>query len=229
MLGVIGDGTTSQSESIPGGPAVPGPSWTHQFVFPAAVIGPAHLVAACSDPSTGTQPFAFNPLAIDVQTDRRLLVVPASSASPGSTLAITSQGPGCDQISTVEIELQRSSTAVQVAPTIAGDQQTQWRASIVLPSDLRPGPYTVIALMFDMVAVDGAERAVDVLVGGLDPDLISASSAMALVGRLDRMERRLAGAKMVLAGRVADSQVWKHPRGSFRRALAGWPGRHLGG
>ena len=72
--------------------------------------------------------------------------------------------------------------------------------------------------MFGTVLAD-AERAVDALVVGLDPDTITASCAMELVGRLDRMERRLAGAKMMLAGRVADSQTWKH-RGD--RSAAHW-------
>jgi hypothetical protein len=74
--------------------------------------------------------------------------------------------------------------------------------------------------MFDAAAVVTiAEEAVDALVAGLDPDLITASSAMDLVGRVDRMERRLAGLKMMLAGRVADSQVWRH-RGD--RSAAHW-------
>jgi Domain of unknown function (DUF222) len=67
--------------------------------------------------------------------------------------------------------------------------------------------------------VNEAEDAVDALVQGLDAALVTASSAMELVGRLDRMERRLAGVKMVLAGRVAESQVWKH-RGD--RSAAHW-------
>ncbi len=72
--------------------------------------------------------------------------------------------------------------------------------------------------MFEAVLAD-LERAVDAVVVGLDPDLITASHAMELVGRVDRMERRLAGLKMVLAGRVADSQVWTH-RGD--RSAAHW-------
>ena len=68
-------------------------------------------------------------------------------------------------------------------------------------------------------ALAGLEEAVDALVLGCDPDAVTASAAMALVGRLDRMERRLGGLKLVLAGRVADSQVWKH-RGD--RSAAHW-------
>ena len=73
--------------------------------------------------------------------------------------------------------------------------------------------------MFFAAVLADAERAVDAVVLGLDPDTMTASSAMDLVGRLDRLERKLAGAKMVLAGRVADSQAWKH-RGD--RSAAHW-------
>ena len=69
------------------------------------------------------------------------------------------------------------------------------------------------------MAVTDAEVAVDALVVGLDPARVTASSAMVLVGRIDQLERKLAGAKMMLAGRVADSQTWKH-RGD--RSAAHW-------
>ena len=72
--------------------------------------------------------------------------------------------------------------------------------------------------MFEAVLAD-LERAVDAVVVGCDPDLVTASCAMELVGRIDRLERRLAGLKMGLAGRVAESQVWKH-RGD--RSAAHW-------
>ncbi len=145
MLGVISDSPAVPDESIFGGPAVTGPKWTYEFAFPAAVVGPAHLIGSCEDPSTGTQPFAFNPLAIDIQTNRRLAVLPTSNAAPGSTLVITSHGPGCDQTSSVEISLHLASTWVYPTPTITGDQQSQWRATLTLPSDLQPGSYTLTA------------------------------------------------------------------------------------
>ncbi len=63
--------------------------------------------------------------------------------------------------------------------------------------------------MFEAVLAD-LERAVDAVVVGCDPTLVTASCAMELVGRVDRLERRLGGLNMVLAGWVADSQVWKH-------------------
>ena len=46
--------------------------------------------------------------------------------------------------------------------------------------------------VFEAVLAD-LERAVDAVVVGCDPELITASSAMELVGRIDRLERRLAG------------------------------------
>ena len=84
--------------------------------------------------------------------------------------------------------------------------------------------------MFDTAAVvDDAEQAVNTLAVGLDPDLVTASTAMALVARIDRMERQLSGVKTLLAGRVADSQVWKH-RGDRSAAhwLAGQAGTSVG-
>ena len=84
--------------------------------------------------------------------------------------------------------------------------------------------------MFEVAAaVALVGEAVDALAQGLDPDLITASEAMALVAQLEPIERQLAGAKMVLAGRVAESQVWKH-RGDRSAAhwLAGQCGTSVG-
>ena len=84
--------------------------------------------------------------------------------------------------------------------------------------------------MFEVAAaVALVGEAVDALARGLDPDLITASDAMALVAQLEPIERQLAGAKMVLAGRVAESQVWKH-RGDRSAAhwLAGQSGTAVG-
>jgi hypothetical protein len=69
------------------------------------------------------------------------------------------------------------------------------------------------------------EQAVDALVVGCDPDLVTASAAMGLVPRIDRLERKLAGLKMVLAGRVADSQTWRH---GGDRSAAHWLAKQSG-
>jgi Domain of unknown function (DUF222) len=82
--------------------------------------------------------------------------------------------------------------------------------------------------VFEAVLAD-LERAVDAVVVGCDPERITASCALELVGRVDRLERRLGGLKMILAGRVAESQVWKH-RGDRSAAhwLAGQAGTTVG-
>src|SRR5579862_5916938 len=75
-------------------------------------------------------------------------------------------------------------------------------------------------VMFDLAtAVVEVERATDALARGLEPDELLASQAMSLVKRLAKAERQLAGAKMRLAGRVAETPVWQH-RG--HRSAAHW-------
>jgi hypothetical protein len=63
------------------------------------------------------------------------------------------------------------------------------------------------------------ERATDALARGLEPDEVLASHAMSLVKRLAKAERQLAGAKMRLAGRVAETPVWQH---QGHRSAAHW-------
>jgi Domain of unknown function (DUF222) len=75
-------------------------------------------------------------------------------------------------------------------------------------------------IMFDLAtAVAEVERATDALARGLEPDEVLASDAMSLVKRLAKAERQLAGVKMRLAGRVAETPVWQH-RG--HRSAAHW-------
>jgi hypothetical protein len=74
--------------------------------------------------------------------------------------------------------------------------------------------------MFDLAAaVAEVERATDALARGLEPDEVLASRAMALVKRMAKAERQLAGAKMRLAGRVAETPVWQH---QGHRSAAHW-------
>ncbi len=65
--------------------------------------------------------------------------------------------------------------------------------------------------MFDTAAaVAEVEQAIDRLSRGLEPETIPASAAMGLVRTVAHAERQLGGVKMRLAGRVAETPVWKH-------------------
>jgi hypothetical protein len=84
--------------------------------------------------------------------------------------------------------------------------------------------------MFDLAAtISQVTEAADTLARGLDPATVTASDAMTLVARVDKAERQLAAVKMLLAGRVAESQTWKH-RGDRSAAhwLAGQAGTSVG-
>ncbi len=84
--------------------------------------------------------------------------------------------------------------------------------------------------MFDLAtAITRVSEATDALARGVDPATVTASDAMALVAQVDKAERQLTAVKMMLAGRVAESQIWKH-RGDRSAAhwLAGQVGTSVG-
>jgi hypothetical protein len=65
--------------------------------------------------------------------------------------------------------------------------------------------------MFDLAAaVAEMEQAIDRVARGLEPEIVTASAAMGLLKTVAKSERQLAGVKMRLAGRVAETPVWQH-------------------
>ncbi len=54
------------------------------------------------------------------------------------------------------------------------------------------------------------EQAIDRVARGLEPEVVTASAAMGLLKTVAKSERQLAGVKMRLAGRVAETPVWQH-------------------
>jgi hypothetical protein len=63
------------------------------------------------------------------------------------------------------------------------------------------------------------EQAIDRVARGLEPEQLTATEAMRLTRRVARCERQLAGIKTRLAGRVAETPVWKH---QGHRSAAHW-------
>jgi hypothetical protein len=68
-------------------------------------------------------------------------------------------------------------------------------------------------------AVATMEQAIDGVARGLDPATITARDAMTLTRRVARGERQLAGIKMRLADRVAETDLWRH---GGHRSAAHW-------
>jgi len=74
--------------------------------------------------------------------------------------------------------------------------------------------------MFEVAAaVANMEQAIDRVARGLEPEALTARDAMALTRRVARCERQLAGLKMRLADRVAETELWRH---GGHRSAAHW-------
>jgi hypothetical protein len=74
--------------------------------------------------------------------------------------------------------------------------------------------------MFEIrAAVEEVVSAVDALARGVEPETVTASACLGLVGEIARAERQLAGVKARLAGRVAETPVWQR---QGHRSAAHW-------
>jgi hypothetical protein len=65
------------------------------------------------------------------------------------------------------------------------------------------------AMVIGVGEATGVADAVERVVAGFDPSLVTASDAMALVSAFDRIERMGAAGKALAAGRVAQTELWR--------------------
>jgi hypothetical protein len=121
-------------------------SWTMAATVPIMLRGTAMLQSVCGPtrPGVGGLTFRYPTVEVTVTNPARLVVLPATTVTAGTTLTISAVGGGCPNESMPEVlssDPSGASPFVRGNPTVGPQGVLSWPVTLLIPPGSRPGQY----------------------------------------------------------------------------------------